>query len=804
MSQRNSYQQNLPNIPSTKLDMDPSYSNGVFIGYAQNSTAPMNPNQRPPVHAKPQTFNTGNQYNQARPGFNNPPAPHVLPPRPIQFNQAPPNPEFFNQNQRTSPGSPNRQSPQLSYQQFASPRMNSPPPNPAPNPPRLDTSDRPPVEDDDDDTPLQQLPASFIKMKMNSTSPTVHPIYQPSYIYPQASAPGSPAVSPAATPQSNPPPSSSNNASKGLYRANSINVQAAPLPPQLNTYPPQSPVSPTLKSPALSFEAVERLDTAPINDGRNVNRNSYQSNGYPQNPYANANKQQNVPQQQYQNVPQQQYQNVPQQQYQNVPQQQYQNVPQQQYKNVPQQQYPPQAAPYQRPPQGYPNQQYLPPQGHNNQQQLPPQGYANQFRPPAGQQPPMVRPPQTYQNQGSPIMSGANTPQAQNAQRNEQPSQQHPSPNQLLSPDDAEDKLLVRPTFKTISRKSRYPENQPQKIVPVEETISQLRQKAQATKDQKDQFELAKLCITTGGSYSDEGFSLLKKLATSGYPEANYFLGQAYADDGKDSNAYSQFVIAAKKGFAPACFAIGSCSEVGRGCKKNIRLATDMYLKAATAGNLDAMYRLGQAEMRGELGLHPDIVKATKWFKRAAAVPDKEHPEPLFELAKIYETGVPPYVSADPAYARGVLKEASDLGYPPAMYKLGYCHEHGLLGVTPNAEESIRLYTLAVQSGNADAQLGMAGWHMTGADKLLSKNEQLAFDFAQKSAQQNLARAQYTLAYFYETGIGCQRNLDEALKYYKLAAAQGEARARERLTRGDLKDNEPVKPAKKKGWFSRK
>jgi TPR repeat protein len=57
-------------------------------------------------------------------------------------------------------------------------------------------------------------------------------------------------------------------------------------------------------------------------------------------------------------------------------------------------------------------------------------------------------------------------------------------------------------------------------------------------------------------------------------------------------------------------------------------------------------------------------------------------------LAKIYEAGVPPYINQDFAYARGVLVEASDFGYPPAIYKLGYCYEHGLLGLDVNPVEN--------------------------------------------------------------------------------------------------------------------
>lgn len=112
---------------------------------------------------------------------------------------------------------------------------------------------------------------------------------------------------------------------------------------------------------------------------------------------------------------------------------------------------------------------------------------------------------------------------------------------------------------------------------------------------------------------------ILRKLASSGFPEAHFLLGEAFADDEKDSQAYTHYLMAAKRGFAPACHAIGTCAEDGKGCKRNSRLALEMYAKSATAGNLESMYRLGRAEMDGDLGLRKDAVKATKWFKRAAA-----------------------------------------------------------------------------------------------------------------------------------------------------------------------------------------
>jgi TPR repeat protein len=77
--------------------------------------------------------------------------------------------------------------------------------------------------------------------------------------------------------------------------------------------------------------------------------------------------------------------------------------------------------------------------------------------------------------------------------------------------------------------------------------------------------------------------------------------------------------MAAKKGHHPSLHAVGVCAESGTGCNKRLKLAHQMYTKAATAGNRDSMYRLALAELRAELGQMKDINKAIKWLKRGTA-----------------------------------------------------------------------------------------------------------------------------------------------------------------------------------------
>ncbi|KAJ3268006.1 hypothetical protein HDV01_003604 [Terramyces sp. JEL0728] len=355
------------------------------------------------------------------------------------------------------------------------------------------------------------------------------------------------------------------------------------------------------------------------------------------------------------------------------------------------------------------------------------------------------------------------------------------SPQQI--PDD------VRPSFTTLNRRATLGA----KKLPLstKEYLTNQKEALKLSTEQKELFEYAKLCLASNiEQFVDEGYAVLRKVANSNnYPEANVFLGDSYADDKKDGPAFSQYLIAAKKNYSPVFFKLGKCYEEGKGCKKSKRVAIEMYNKAAASGDLDAMYRLGLAELEGTLGLKPDIHKAIKWFKRASAVPNPQHPEPLYELCNIYEHGVEGIISPDKIYALGVLKEATEFGYAPAQYKLGYCYEHGLMGVDSNPSESIKLYTLAADQGNADGQLGLAGWHMTGVPDLLDQDEEKAFKLCTVAADAKLARAVFTLAYFYEKGIGAQESMDMALEKYKEAYELGKPR----LTPGDERASKKLK-----------
>lgn len=81
-----------------------------------------------------------------------------------------------------------------------------------------------------------------------------------------------------------------------------------------------------------------------------------------------------------------------------------------------------------------------------------------------------------------------------------------------------------------------------------------------------------------------EATALLKKLADRGYPDAQYFLADCYANGvgtvrGRQDfdKAFPLFILAAKHGHPDACYRAGTCCEHGWGCRKESAKAVQFY-----------------------------------------------------------------------------------------------------------------------------------------------------------------------------------------------------------------------------------
>ncbi|KAJ0424362.1 hypothetical protein BJY00DRAFT_261497 [Aspergillus carlsbadensis] len=291
--------------------------------------------------------------------------------------------------------------------------------------------------------------------------------------------------------------------------------------------------------------------------------------------------------------------------------------------------------------------------------------------------------------------------------------------------------------------------------------------------------------------YNMDAYKIIKKLVSSGYPEAQFYLADCYGSgllglQSDSKEAFSLYQSAAKQGHAQAAYRVAVCCEIGQedggGTKRDPFKAVQWYKRAASLGDPPAMYKMGMILLKGLLGQARNPREGISWLKRAAERADEDNPHALHELALLYASATDnDVVIRDEAYASQLFHQASELGYKFSQFRLGMAYEYGLLGCPVDSRQSIMLYSAAAAQGEHQSELALSGWYLTGAEGILQQSDTEAYLWARKAAASGLAKAEYAMGYFTETGIGATANLDDAKRWYWRAAAQGFPKARERL-----------------------
>ncbi|KAI9478442.1 MAG: hypothetical protein EXX96DRAFT_650755 [Benjaminiella poitrasii] len=291
-------------------------------------------------------------------------------------------------------------------------------------------------------------------------------------------------------------------------------------------------------------------------------------------------------------------------------------------------------------------------------------------------------------------------------------------------------------------------------------------------------------------AYILEAEKLLKQVAMRGHSEAQYYLANMYAAGllnnktaGKPDyeKAFTLFVQSAKHHHSDAAYRAAKCYEDGLGTKRDKGKAVQYYRKAAALNHPGAMYRLGLAEMKGELNLTRNARNGFKWLKRSAEAATHQYPHALHELAMLHERGLDSIVFVDHDYAITLYHEAVAFGYAPSAYRLGECYEFGKLNCSINPQLSIQYYRMAAEQRHPEACFALTAWYLVGVPNVIPASDEQAYAWAMAAAQQRLPRAEYAVGYFFEMGIGTVRDERMAMAWYRRAADHGERRAIERL-----------------------
>ena len=279
-----------------------------------------------------------------------------------------------------------------------------------------------------------------------------------------------------------------------------------------------------------------------------------------------------------------------------------------------------------------------------------------------------------------------------------------------------------------------------------------------------------------------EALKTIRRLATQGdaYSEAQFFLANCCGSgllglQVDHERAYHLYLQAAKQNHPAASYRVAVCNELGVGTRKDPSRAFAFYRKAASLGDTAAMYKLGMILLSGSLGQPKNTREAIGWLKRAAEQADEDNPHALHELGLLHENPNSQVVLHDEAYAKDLFTRAGQLGFVASQYKLGFCYEYGLLGCPIDPKRSIAWYTKAAEKGDAEAELALSGWYLTGSEGVLPQSDAEAYLWARRAANKGLSKAEFAVGYYAEQGIGVKQDIEFAKRWYMRAAGESES-----------------------------
>ncbi|CAG8523102.1 853_t:CDS:2 [Funneliformis mosseae] len=283
----------------------------------------------------------------------------------------------------------------------------------------------------------------------------------------------------------------------------------------------------------------------------------------------------------------------------------------------------------------------------------------------------------------------------------------------------------------------------------------------------------------------------INSLARKDNPEAMYIKGNwyEYGKFGKEisqDKAFRLYLSASKQDFPKAIYKVAQHYEKNKDVKRGLQF----YKKSASNGDVSALYRLALIYLLGDLKTETDYNQALIYLKSAATKANEDCPNGAYVygmiLAREWDKAEIPdqVVAPDDHEAKEYIQRAANLGYVPALYKMGHCYEYATLGCQFDPILSVSYYKRAAEKGDVEADMALSKWYLCGAEGYFEQNEALAYEHAEKAANKGLAAAEFAMGYFHDVGIHVPVNPNQAIAWYEKAAEHGNEDAKQRLARG--------------------
>jgi enhanced entry protein EnhC len=260
----------------------------------------------------------------------------------------------------------------------------------------------------------------------------------------------------------------------------------------------------------------------------------------------------------------------------------------------------------------------------------------------------------------------------------------------------------------------------------------------------------------------------LAKAADSGLSRAGLTLADYYMAQEKNTPAQLQqarelYEKYAKQGINSAQLKLGYLYEQGLGTAKDYKQALAWYTAAAEQEHKQgpAQYLLGRLYQFGLIGSAPDNSMAKQWYAKVKA---------YYAPAAVAYGFIDEVEHDDYAHAFNEYQQAADLGDPIAQFDLALIYEKGK-NQAVDIEKAKELFKQASQHKVVKAMISLSNIY------ILENSIGKALPLLKSALAFQDPDAFYQMGWLAEKGLIPQASMNEAIKYYQTAAAQGQANA---------------------------
>ncbi len=273
----------------------------------------------------------------------------------------------------------------------------------------------------------------------------------------------------------------------------------------------------------------------------------------------------------------------------------------------------------------------------------------------------------------------------------------------------------------------------------------------------------------------EAALKVLMPLAEQGVAEAQYYVGQAYllgySVETDEAEARRWLHLAADQDHGEALTYLAIVYDIAEDDTRDLQKSWELFQKAAQLGDQGAWTNLGVRYYLGTEIVEKDYEKASEYFLKAADA-NTSNPIALYYLGLMKWYGQA--TTVDRKVGAQFIKAAAQLGFDKAQFDHAKFLRHGE-GVEANEQEAFSWYEKAANQDHAAAQWEMGMYYVRG--EMVEQSGEQAVHWFRKAADQNLPRGLTSLAVMYATGDGVGQDYEQAYNYYLRAAEFGEADA---------------------------